>query len=1325
LASGKETPVLVDPLGKDPLIHTPVRTGRNSTVHCLDIPQARAVFTGARPAASARTLLDVLATTVASYPDEPAVDDGQTVLTYRELAENVAERAAQLRQLGAGVGDRIGIRVPSGTVEPYVAILAVLAAGAAYVPTDTDDPEERAELVFLGAEVYLVVGEQGEVTRRPGVLPVGEHRPPTPEDDAWIIFTSGSTGRPKGVAITHRSAAAFVDAETRCFLTARPIGPGDRVLAGLSVAFDASCEEMWLAWRHGACLVPAPRRLVRSGAELGGWLVRRRITVVSTVPTLASLWPADCLDNVRLLIFGGEACPPEIARRFADGGREVWNTYGPTEATVVACAAPLVDGQPVRIGLPLDGWLLAVVDPTGQPVGWGQVGELVIGGVGLGRYLDPALDAERFRPLPALSWARAYRSGDMVRAEQAGIEFVGRVDDQVKIAGRRVELGEIDTALLALPGVAAAVSTVRRTEGGIDVLVGYVTLTGRTLRDRFDPLAAQRMLAAALPAALVPRIVVLPEFPTNSAGKVDRRALPWPILGSVTTAAHRPSDELTERLRREWARLLGTEADDDANFFELGGTSVAVARLVAGLREHHPLMSVSDVYQHPTISGLHDLLSGAIHVVVPAARPVTPTPSCTGWIQAAGQLVLLTVTGLRWLVGIGITADALRLLGGSTWLPTVSWWLLALMWLALFSPGGQLVAAGLGVRLLRGRLRPGTYRRGGRTHLRLWAAERLAGGFGLTGLVGTPLAAWYARLLGCRVGAGVQLHALPPVSGLSTLGDGCSVEPEVDLSGWWLDGDRLHIGTTVIGAGARVGTRSMLVPGAVIGRNAEILPGSCVSGVVPDGERWAGSPAVRDPKGPSTDQPGVPGRGSAFWRCVFVLTPMLSNLITLLALSPVALIGYVVAGQQPTLSAAISRLLEFTPVTTMVGVLGYGLVLALVTRAVSRPLRPGRFPMYSRVGWSAWTTYRLVDSARRMLFPWYASLFTPVWLRILGARVGRSVEASTVLALPRLVTVEDGAFLADDTLLAPYELGAGQTVTLGRAHVGRRGFVGNSSIVGPGREVGQGSLVAVLSDAPEDATAGASWVGRAPTNLPRAVEHHDPARTFAPPARLVVARALVELCRIVPLIVLFGLGTMVFAAFAYLDDVGKLELAAAGGGLVLAGAGLLAAGVTTAAKWLLVPRQRAGQHPLWSSFVWRNELFDVFVEVLAAPWFVGPWTGTPMLNWWLRSLGAHIGRGVWCESYWLPEPDLVHIGVGATVNRGCVLQTHLFHDRVMRLAAVRIGAGATLGPHSITLPDTRIAEATTICPGSLVMAAERVPAGTRWHGNPITAAPPK
>jgi non-ribosomal peptide synthetase-like protein len=1272
-----------------------------SAVELDAAPSGLALFSGG-PTPAPRTLLDILDATTRDHPGEPALDDGRAVLTYRALAAEVDALRARLAASGVGVGDRVGIRVPSGTNDLYVAILAVLAAGAAYVPVDAEDPDERAALVFGEAQVCAVVGADRQVT--PLSPAHGAPGRPGPADDAWIIFTSGSTGKPKGVAVSHRSAAAFVDAEAALFQQEEPLGPGDRVMAGLSVAFDASCEEMWLAWRYGACLVTVPRAQVRSGADLGPWLVEQEITVVSTVPTLAALWPADALGDVRLLIFGGEACPPELAERLATEGREVWNTYGPTEATVVACAAPLTGVAPVRIGLPLNGWELAVVDAEGQVVPMGESGQLVIGGVGLARYLDPEKDAATYAPLESTGWERAYRSGDLVLAQPEGLVFLGRADEQIKLGGRRIELGEVDAALQALPGVTGAAAAVRTARGGNQLLVGYL-VTG----DGFDHAAAVERLRAELPSAMVPLLAQVDELPVRTSGKVDRNALPWPL-----PALDQPGDAEqlygTEAwLAEQWTQVLGVPvASAKADFFASGGSSLGAAQLVTLIRQRYAQAAVSDIYQQPVLRDLAARLAASAEDTA-AVREVAPTPRRAGAVQLLLTIPLLTVVGLRWTVALAALCAVLG------WAPAASWWWIAAGAAVLWTPVGRIAIAAGGARLLLRDVQPGQHPRGGGVHLRLWAAERLAELSGATDLSGAWLVR-YARALGAKIGDDVDLHTLPPVTGWLRLGKGCAVEADVDLSGWWLDGDVLHLGPVRVGAGATVGTRSFLFPGARVGKRAEIVAGSAVTGQVPTGQRWAGAPAVKTGRAAHNWPKQRPPRTTR-WAIMYGASGLG---LTLLPLAAAAAGISVLAALW---SASIWQVaLVAVPLATVTGGLAYAALVLVAVRLLGTGLRTGHHALHSRNAWQAWTVIQLMDLARGSLFPLYASTLTPFWLRALGMKVGRGVEASTVLALPSMTTVGDGAFLADDTLIAPYELGGGW-LRIDAAEIGERAFLGNSGMTAPGRSVPDRGLVGVLSATPKKAKKGSSYLGMPPMKLPRRADSADQGLTYAPSARLRWSRAAVEVLRIVPVMLSVGLALGVLSTLRAVAVAEGYAVAALVSGAVLLAAGLLACLLSLAAKWLLIGRFTAVEHPLWSGHVWRNELADTFTEVLAAPWLLGAVPGTPLMNLWLRGLGARIGRGVWCESYWLPEADLVTLGDGVSVNRGCVVQTHLFHDRIMRMDSVTLQEGATLGPHGIVLPGTAIGARTTLGPASLVMRGETVPADSRWLGNPIAAWP--
>ncbi len=717
------------------------------------------------------------------------------------------------------------------------------------------------------------------------------------------------------------------------------------------------------------------------------------------------------------------------------------------------------------------------------------------------------------------------------------------------------------------------------------------------------------------------------------------------------------------------------------------------------------------MYQRRTVRALAALLetSGTRDA---SGHPVAPVPTQTGLDQTMLTAMLMSLVGIRWVIALA----AINNVAHFPWAPTVSWWYVLVGWLVFVSPPGRIAIAAAGARLLLHGVRPGSYPRGGTAHMRLWAAEKLSVYSGATNLAGVWLT-YYARALGVQLGVGVDLHSLPPVTGMLRIGKGAAVEPEVDLCGHWVDGDTVHIGQIRIGPGATVGSRSTLLPGARIGKRAQVAPGSCVTGAVPAGQRVAGVPAHRTGRAAAA-WPGSRPVRRARWTLAYGITSLFLGFLPVLAALPgLVVLGRFVASAR-TLGAATLSALEGVPFATAVVLLTYALLVLGAVRLLGIGLRAGYHPVHGRVAWQAWTIERLMDMARVALFPLYASLFTPIWMRALGMRVGRRAEISTVVALPTMTVVGDDAFLADDTMVGSYELGGGW-LRIDKARIGRRSFLGNSGMTAPGRKVPKRGLVGVLSATPKRAKAGTSWLGMPPMKLPRVVESADESRTFNPPRHLVLGRVAVEICRLVPVMCTVALAVLTLAAFEALAIAYGYGVAAAAGGLVLLLAGLVACAVASYAKVVLVGRFEPGERPLWSSFVWRNELADTFVEVVAAPWFARGATGTPVLNLWLRAMGSRIGRGVWCETYWLPEADLIELQDGATVNRGCVVQTHLFHDRMLSMAPVTLRTGATLGTNGVVLPAAVIGKHATVGPVSLVMRGESVPDGTRWIGNPI------
>ena len=383
-----------------------------------------------------------------------------------------------------------------------------------------------------------------------------------------------------------------------------------------------------------------------------------------------------------------------------------------------------------------------------------------------------------------------------MRLEPDGLYFQGRADDQVKVGGRRIELGEVDSALVNLPGVSGGAAAVRRTASGTPLLVGYIA----SADPDFDLNAARAALAESLPAALVPRLVVVDELPTRTSGKVDRDALPWPPAGRRSAGDEPDLGGTMGWLAGLWRDVLGAQVDGpEADFFALGGGSLSAAQLVAALRARYPQLTVAQLYDHPrlgSLAGFLDELDPPIKAaprIVAADTGVDPgRPGCA--VAAVGHVDRAAVgdlAGDRQQCRPAVWPQSPAL----PWLVTVNWWWILAAFIVFITPPGRMGIAVFGARMLLSGLNPApTAAAEANTCGCGWPSD-WRDASGAENLAGAPWLVYYARALGNDVGKGVDLHSAPPVTGMLTLGHRSSIEPEVDLSGHWIDGDLFHVGT--------------------------------------------------------------------------------------------------------------------------------------------------------------------------------------------------------------------------------------------------------------------------------------------------------------------------------------------------------------------------------------------------------------------------------------------------------------------------------------------------------------------------------------------------
>jgi len=1290
-------------------------------------------------------------------PGAVAVLFGTERTTYLELEQRSNRLARHLRARGVDCGSLVGMLLPRSP-DAYAAILGILKAGAAYVPLDPEYPPDRVDYILKdsGAEALVTTDElAGHHSAYPGTvirvdvdraaidaesaarLPryaVGEG----PRDLCYVIYTSGSTGRPKGVMIEHRSASHLVRAEGRLFL----VHPEDRVYQGFSLSFDASIEEVWLAFQAGATLVPATPEMAHAGPDLSGMLNAAGVTVLSCVPTLLSMLAEDVPD-VRLLILGGEACPEQLVERWARPGRRIVNTYGPTEATVIATHAELQPGKPVTIGRAVPGYRVHLLDDCLRPVPTGVLGEIFIGGVGVARgYVGLADQTEqRFIPDPFAAPGdpdnRLYRTGDLGRLDDEGnIKFHGRCDSQVKLRGFRIELTEIESALMESDEILASACTVREDVPGIQRLVGYVV----PANGRIDEERLRSELRRKLPVYMEPALIeVIPILPRLPSGKLDRAALPAPrpreAERDVTIGAPRTE---TERLLLEiWTSLFAPQTVTVENhfFFELGGHSLLAARLVSELRKNPRFVHVSvrAVYEHPTIS----LLAAALDTAAPQAQPprVETLPAGEEKASEAGErrrhllagicqsLSLYCIFGFRALTwSTPFLVFFLVFATGQSTVASAAWAVLGSM--AVFPLLVLVVVAAKW--LLLGRVRPGRHRLWSGYHVRWWFVQSLLSALHLECLAGTPLLPLVYRLLGVRVGEGVHIET-PRLAAfdLISIGDGACVDSEASLLGYTVEQGELVIGPVQIGKDCFVGTRSILSDNTVLEDEARLDDLSFLprGERIPRGETWAGSPARHVP-GQHIPRPR-PSERTEFQRdattALYAVLVMVLPLVLVAALVP----GVAVLMQIDPLAKPLLYLAT-TPLVGASFVLLVTLEVVILKWLLVGRVRPGTY----RVHGSFYVRHWIVDQLLRMSLDHagqlHATLYLAPWYRALGARIGRFVELSTAYSTtPDLLEIGDGGTVADEVSLGAAHVERGW-ITVAPTRLGQRTFIGNSAVVPGGTTLAGHSLVGVLSLAPrgeQAAQCGADWLGSPPMSLPRrepSAEFSE-ARTFSPPRLLRMARGTFEILRVTlpPAGFVVVAATVITAALALWEGFGlgvTLMLLPAAYGATCA---LLALAVVLA-KWMVMGRYRPFVRPLWSPFVWRLELVNALYEFLATPLALEAVQGTPFLPWYLRLLGARIGRRAYIDTTGFLEWDLVEVGDRAALNEDCILQTHLFEDRVLKASRLRVGADCVVGAASVVLYDAELEDGARLDALSLVMKGETLPAGTAWLGSPAS-----
>jgi len=1306
-------------------------------------------------------LEDVLEDACRRFADRTAVAIDGADISYRELNARADQMARFFVAKGVKPGDRVAVLLDRG-FEAYVTLFALLKARAVYVPLDANHPPERVRYILADAAATLAVAHlrladrfadcdvpqlildkaRGEIAACDDSPLPEDERLPAADPRCYVLYTSGTTGHPKGVAVAHPSICNFVRVAAELY----GFGPGDRIYQGMSFAFDFSIEELWAPLVAGATLVPNTAATSLFGEELADFLESRAVTCFCCVPTLLASIERD-LPRLRILLIGGEACPPALVKRWSQPGRSLLNSYGPTETTVTATLGHMSPDRPVTIGRPLPTYSIVILDAKRDcVVELGEAGEIGIAGIGVAegylnrRELTEAKFIPDFLALANNPSGRIYRTGDLGRINDDGeIEYLGRIDTQVKLRGYRIELTEIESVLLEIPEIAQVVVTTFEPEPGAPELVAYYSVKHGSPAPA--PGAIVALMRSRLPAYMTPAYLErLPFIPTLVSNKADREKLPAPKSPRLIIAADvAPPTTPTEKLLcKAFGETLGlAEVSIDGDFFTLyGAHSLLMARFCAKIRQIAPSMNVAmrDVYTNRNVRRL----ARAIDAVRPpeATEPDTAPeykPSNSSYLLCGGlQTAFYAVLGAA---GVGFAQTSLEWTYAAIDSPLALYaraLVVALVW--FFGFNALAVAAKW---LLLGRVRPQVAPLWSFAYFRFWAVKLLVRSAPANAFAGTPLYNLYLRLLGAKIGrhAVVASRNAPVAADLFRVGENAVIAKTAQLPGYSVFGNRLHIDEIRIGKYAYVGEASFLDVRSAIDDFGQLGHASSLqSGQrVPEGKRYHGSPAEETTTNfRLSDEVSCNRLRRGFFTAAQLIVSLalvgaLSDALVIYAVGAWADHGGDVALSPWQAAEALAPLALASSLAFYAASLAAGLLAVYaVPRLANAFLREGR--LYRLYGFHH-AMQRLVESfsnsaAFNLLFG--DSVFIEPYLRFVGWRLGpgegtgSNFGSSQGQDNPFLCAVGAGTVASDGLTLGNVTMSS-HTFKLGACRVGARNFLGTDVYVPPGARTGDNCLLATKAMAPIDGPLreNVGLLGSPCFEIPRAASRDlellagvDAAErrrrlkrktrhNLATMAGLLVSRWFVQFFALY----VVGVTAAIFGATDFL----AMTVAA---GVV---------GVGAIGVYILVERASLGFGRLKPEIA---TVYDPAFWAVERHWKLSDtpltalFAGTPMRNLITRLLGVKIGRKVFDDGCTLSERTLVEIGDGANLNQASVIQSHSLEEGVFKSDYVRIGAGCSVGPGAFVHYGVTMHENTCLDADSFLMKGEITPARSRWRGNP-------